>query len=147
MIENTSERILQSPTVARAQRSLSTVDYDCGFHFYTAIGDYTGVTAVSLQDLAEKMRSISLRSVRFHFERGEFQRWIRTLLCDQKLAEGIGLIKPHLSDEALRTEIIARIEEDIGRLEQTAKRGQDWKPLLTIKYSTRPKLSGNAKVD
>jgi hypothetical protein len=136
MTQSVSAENQQPIEVAKARRALSTVNYDCGFHFYTAIGDYTGVTAVSLQDLAEKMHSISLRSVRFHFERGDFQRWIRTLLCDSELAEIIGLIKPHFSDEALRREIIAKIEEHIARLKEIVK-AEDWKPLLTIKYSSR----------
>jgi hypothetical protein len=140
MTQSISEEKQQSTDVAKARRALSTVNYDCGFHFYTAIGDYTGVTAVSLQDLADKMGSISLRSVRFHFERGEFQRWIRTLLCDSELAEDIGLIKPYFSDEALRREIITKIEEHIARLKKTVKE-EDWKPLLIMKYSSQPKLS------
>ncbi len=136
MTQSASVEKPQSTEVAKARRALSTVNYDCGFHFYTAIGDYTGVTAVSLQDLAEKMGSINLGSVRFHFERGDFQRWMRTLLCDSELAEDIGLIKPYFSDEALRREIIAKIEENIARLKKTVKE-EEWKPLLTIKYSSQ----------
>jgi hypothetical protein len=109
MTQNTSKE--SAPTQARA---LSAVDSECGFHFYTAIGDYTGVTATSLQDLIEKMREVPVGSVRFHYERGDFQRWIRTLFCDQELAENIGSIKPTFSDEALRSEIIDQIEENIG---------------------------------
>jgi hypothetical protein len=136
MTQSVSAEKKQPIEVSKARLTLSTVNYDCGFHFYTAIGDYTGVTAVSLQDLAQKMRSISIRSVRFHFERGDFQRWIRTLLCASELAEDIGLIKPHFSDEALRREIISKLEEHIARLKEIVK-GEDWKPLLTLKYSSR----------
>lgn len=79
----------QSVAVAQAQRALSIVNPDCGFHFYTAMGDYTGVTAVSLQDLADKMRSVGVGSIRFHYERGDFQKWVRTIFCDRELAEKI----------------------------------------------------------
>lgn len=136
MSESVSVEKQQSTDVAKARRALSIVNLDCGFHFYTAIGDYTGVSAVGLQDLAQKMRSINLGSVRFHFERGDFQRWIRTLLCDSELAEDIGVIKPYFSDEALRREIIAKIEEHIARLKEIVK-AEDWKPLLTMKYSSQ----------
>lgn len=105
---------------AQARRALSTVNSDCGFHFYTAVGDYTGVTATSLKDLREKMQEVPLGSIRFHFERGDFQRWIRTLFCDPELAESIGLIKPTFSDEALRREISDQIEEHIGHLKGKA---------------------------
>ncbi len=107
--------------IAQSQRALSNVNLDCGFHFYTAIGDYTGVTAVSLQDLAQKMLSVGVGSVRFHYERGDFQRWIRTIFCDRELAEEIGLIKPYFSDEALRREIIDKIEEHLSHLKAVAK--------------------------
>jgi hypothetical protein len=110
----------RSDRVAQAQRALSTVNLDCGFHFYTAIGDYTGITAVSLQDLADKMRSVGVGSVRFHYERGDFQRWVRTIFCDRELAEEIGLIKPYFSDEALRREIIDKIEEHLSHLKAAA---------------------------
>lgn len=112
MTQNTSK----GSTSTQAQRALSNVKSDCGFHFYTAIGDYTGVTATGLQDLTEKMREVPVGSIRFHYECGDFQRWIRTLFCDQELAENIGLIKPTFSDEALRSEIIDQIEENIGHL-------------------------------
>lgn len=121
MTKSVSEKNQQPTPVIQARRALSTVNSDCGFHFYTAIGDYTGVTATSLQDLAKKMSTIPLGSVRFHYERGDFQRWIRTLFCDPELAESIGLIKPHFSDEALRNEIIDKIEEHIGHLKVIAK--------------------------
>ncbi len=60
MTESVSVEKQQSTDVAKARRALSTVNVDCGFHFYTAIGDYTGVTAVSLPDLAEKRAQSAL---------------------------------------------------------------------------------------
>ena len=57
-------------------------------------------------------------------------------MCDSELAEDIGVIKPYFSDEALRREIIAKIEEHIARLKEIVK-AEDWKPLLTMKYSSQ----------
>jgi len=94
----------------------SVVNYEHGFHFYTAVGDYTGVTAISLPDLAQKLRSIQLESVRFHFERGDFQRWIRTRFYDSELAESLGTIKPNYSDEMLRREIMDKVDSHLARL-------------------------------
>lgn len=124
MTQNTPQETQQPPTdAAQARRALSAVTPDCGFHFYTAIGDYTGITATSLQDLADKLSQVSVASVRFHYERGDFQRWIRTMFCVPPLAEDIALIKPYFSDEALRREIITKIQEHIARLKATAKEG------------------------
>lgn len=118
MTESLSEEKQRSISVDQAHRALSTVNEDCGFHFYTATGDYTGITATSIQDLAEKMCSIELGSVRFHFERGDFQRWLRTVFCDSELARSIGSTKPHFSDETLRREIIDKIDSHLKRLKE-----------------------------
>ncbi|MGE5556150.1 MAG: hypothetical protein ACM3UY_07825 [Methanocella sp.] len=121
MTQNTQQADQQPTDEAQARRALSTVNPDCGFHFYTAIGDYTGITATSLQDLTDKLSQVPLASVRFHYERGDFQRWIRTLFCDPKLAEELATIKPYFSDEALRKEIITKITEHIAHLKATMK--------------------------
>jgi len=110
-----------SSAVAQSRRALSVVKYDCGFHFYITLGNYTGVTATSLQDLAQKMRTVSLDSIKFHFERGDFQRWIRYIFCDPELAERIGLISPEFSAEDLRKEIINKIESRLIQLKEIAK--------------------------
>ena len=59
MTQNVSQE-KQYIAVAQARRALSTVNQDCGFHFYTAIGDYTGVTATNLQDLVKKCAQLVL---------------------------------------------------------------------------------------
>ena len=94
MVEDVAEGKAGSKPKADVQslRALSVVAYDCGFHFYTAIGNYSGVTATSLGEFGEKLKTISLDSVKFHFDRADFQRWVRTIFCDPELAESIGLI-------------------------------------------------------
>jgi len=73
---NVEEKQPANSVVAKSHRALSVVNYDCGFHFYTALGNSTGITATSLEDLAQKMRTISLDSIKFHFDRGDFQSWM-----------------------------------------------------------------------
>ncbi len=109
----------QQPTsraTARTLRALSTVADSCGFHFYTDIGKNTGVIATSLEDFAKKLQTISLDSIKFHFERADFQRWIRTIFCDAELAERIGLIGEEYSEEDLRQEIINKVKNHIAKL-------------------------------
>ncbi len=107
-------------SVALSLRALSTVAYSCGFHFYTDVGHDTGVTATSFEEFAEKLQTISLDSVKFHFERADFQRWIRTIFCDAELAESIGLISEEYSEENLRQEIINRVKNHITKLKATS---------------------------
>ena len=62
---------------SEASKILQAVPPDNGFHFYTESGVYAKVIAVSLADFAEKLQKIEIKSVLFHFPRGDFQSWIK----------------------------------------------------------------------
>ena len=53
---------------------LNIVSYAQGFHFCTASGNSTGVTAIGLGDFAEKLKTIDPSSIDFHFRCGDFQK-------------------------------------------------------------------------
>jgi hypothetical protein len=88
-------------------KSLRTVPFESGFHFYTAIGNYTGITATNLNEFAAKLQIIPIESVRFHFQRKDFQRWIKDIFGDTELAEQMNRINQGLSAEDLRKEILS----------------------------------------
>ncbi len=95
---------------------LNTVPYDQGFCFCIA-GNYTGVTATSLVEFAEKLKTIDLNSIKFHLQRNDFQKWIKEVLCDDELAEKINQIKTEqLSGENLREELLQTINSRITHL-------------------------------
>lgn len=87
-----------------------------GFHFCTANGNSTGVTAVGLGDFAEKLKTIDLSSIDFHFRCGDFQKWIREVLRDDELAERISQIKKDLCGENLRTELLETVNSRMVHL-------------------------------
>ena len=95
------------PTIVKPLR---TVPFESGFHFYTAIGNYTGITATNLSEFATKLETIPMESVIFHFRRKDFQRWIEYTIDDAALAERIGRIKGEQSAEGLRKEILKNVE-------------------------------------
>lgn len=97
-------------------RILNAVPYDNGFHFYTAIGNYTGVTATSLAEFAEKLQTIPESSIRFHFQRADFQKWIKNTIVDPELARRISMIKPELSDENLRGALLKDVQARLVEL-------------------------------
>ena len=68
------------------QNSLIDVPFEQGFHFCTNGGRYTGISAVSLADLAEKLKTIDADSISFHLDRGDFQKWVTDIFCDEELA-------------------------------------------------------------
>ena len=72
---------------------LRTVPYEKGFHFYTAPGIFTGETATSLDAFEKKLQVVPAYSVNFHFQLGDFQKWIEDTLGDVELARRISSIK------------------------------------------------------
>ena len=91
-------------------KPLTTVSFENGFHFYTAIGNYTGITATNLSEFAAKLQLVPKESVTFHFHRKDFENWIRYTIKDVALAERIGRTKGEQSTEDLRKEILRTVE-------------------------------------
>ena len=95
---------------------LNIVSYAQGFHFCTANGNSTGVTAIGLGDFAEKLKTIDISSIDFHFRCGDFQKWIREVLGDVELAERISQIREDLWGQNLRTELLETVNSRIVHL-------------------------------
>jgi hypothetical protein len=94
-----------------------------GFHFYTAIGNYCGVSACSLEEFGDALQYVCSEAIVFHFERGDFQNWIRNVIGDTELAQRIDDIKMcerHLSAESCRKELVDAVRIRLLQLE-TAK--------------------------
>jgi len=53
----------------------------------------TGMTASSAVEFAEKLQIIPLESVMFHFQRQDFQKWLKNTVGDEELAKRIDQIK------------------------------------------------------
>jgi hypothetical protein len=99
---------------------LRIVPHSQGFHFYTAVGDYCGVTAHSLEEFANALQYVCSESVLFHFERGDFQKWIRDVIGDNELAQEVDDIKMcerHLSSECCRKELVDKVKVRILQLQ------------------------------
>ena len=102
-----------------ASKILRSVSEQEGFHFYIAIGEPTGETAVSLADFVKKLEIVDVRSVNFHFSRKDFEKWIRGIIGDAELAlrvGRIGRIRLGIKGEALRNEIIRVVKVRLNEL-------------------------------
>ena len=91
-----------------------------GFHFYMAVGDYCGVSVHSLEEFADALQYVCSEVIVFHFERGDFQNWIRDVIGENELAKRIDDIKMcerHLAAESCRTEILERVNVRLFQLE------------------------------
>jgi hypothetical protein len=84
-----------------AQKILSPVPYAQGFHFFMTDGHYSGETAMSLCAFLKDMGHIDIKSIRFNFERGDFQKWLRTAIGDEELAQSIDNLGKKVPEETL----------------------------------------------
>ena len=76
------------------------------FHFCIGIGEYTGMSAASYKDFMTSIKKVEAKSLNFHIERGDFQKWILDIFKDEKLASEIEQIqKQNLQGRALRTQL------------------------------------------
>jgi hypothetical protein len=89
---------------------LRTVPFEKGFHFYTSLGNYTGITATNLSEFAAKLQIVPSESVIFHSQRKDFQNWIRYTIKDATLAERMGKTKLDQSVEDLRKEVLSIVK-------------------------------------
>jgi hypothetical protein len=106
------KQLILKPTIVKSTsvKPLRTVPFESGFHFYTAIGNYTGMTATNLSEFAAKLKTIPAESISFHFQRKDFQKWIQYTIKDAALAERISRTKGEQSAEGRRKEILSTVE-------------------------------------
>jgi hypothetical protein len=97
---------------------LKTMPFENGFHFFTEHGKYTGITATSTVEFAEKLQIIPIQSVMFHFQRQDFQKWLKNTVGDEELAKRIDQIKAWSSDENLRKELFKTVHARIAEFQR-----------------------------
>jgi hypothetical protein len=110
---------LASCNAETAQKILIPVPYDHGFHFFMPDGHYTGETAISLCTFLRDLGSVDVESIKFHFERNDFQKWIRTTIGDEELAHRIEKLDKKLQGETLQQQLTAIVQKRISELQLT----------------------------
>jgi hypothetical protein len=106
----------QNISESKIVKILSTVPHDKGFHFFTDLGRNTGETATSLETFAQKLEKINADSVKFHFQRNDYQNWIQTTVGDGVLAERINRISGQLPVEDLRNELVKTVQKRLTQM-------------------------------
>jgi hypothetical protein len=80
------------------------------------------LTVQSLEEFLSALRTVDGKSLRFHTERGDFERWIRQVVGDDTLADSLNaLTTEKLSTEKLRTRTATLVERRINELKVIAK--------------------------
>jgi hypothetical protein len=104
-------------SIEKAQKILSPVPYSQGFHFFMSDGHYSGETALSLCAFLRDLGHTDMQSIRYHFDRLDFQKWLRTTIGDEELAQRIDKINKTSSDEILRKQLIDIVQNRISELQ------------------------------
>ena len=102
-----------------AQKILSSVPYDQGFHFFMPDGHYSGETAMSLCSFLRDLGSFDVQSIKFHFDRGDFQKWLRTTIGDEELARMVDKIDKESPEESLLEKLEDIVQKRITELQLT----------------------------
>jgi len=97
---------------------LRTVPPDQSFLFFEDIGKYTGRLAANLTDFCENIKTIDIKSVKFHAVRGDYERWIRETLHDTELARKLKRMKKSGSGEQLRNKILQSVRKRLNELQK-----------------------------
>jgi len=104
-----------------ALKILRTVPREKAFYFFTSVGNYTGMSAASLKEFTERMNEVNTKSLEFHLQRRDFEKWVDEVLQDKDLAFEIKrLQKFNLTGDALRNQLSMAVSRRFKRL--TAQR-------------------------
>ncbi|MDI6905714.1 MAG: DUF5752 family protein [Candidatus Bathyarchaeia archaeon] len=91
-------------------RILRTLPREKAFYFFTSIGNYTGESASSLKEFMDKINEVDVKSLEFHFYRGDFEKWIAEILEDEGLAEEIKKLHEYgLMGDKLRIQLYTTV--------------------------------------
>lgn len=112
-----------------ATKVLRTLPENEAFYFFEDIDRYTGKSASSLAEFCEMTKNVDKKSIIFHFDRQDFERWAKETLHDPKLAKRINNIKKTKSEERLRTQIYKVSKKRLEELNNRHQRKRHAKPL------------------
>lgn len=80
-------------------------------------GHYTGETATSLCSFLKDLGSVDVQSIKFHFERDDFQKWIKNIIKDLELADRIDRLGKKLPEEQLQQKLTDVVQKRISELQ------------------------------
>jgi alpha-amylase len=105
-----------------ARRMLRPVPVEKGFTFSYEFARPTQLTVRSLEEFLSALKKVNFKSIEFHKERGDFERWVRQVIGDSALADELNaLTTEKLNGEKLRTRIFIVVEQRIDELKTIAK--------------------------
>jgi len=95
--------------------SVKSAEPDKAFYFHISQGVFAGEKAASLEEFAKKIKLIDIKSLEFHLQRRDFERWMVDVFGEAKLAEEIRKLwskKPN--EPTLREQLYSIILSRVG---------------------------------
>ncbi len=115
---------LQKPELA-AKWILRRLTVEKGFTFFFEFARPTKVITYNMFEFAEALKTMNVKSINYHFERGDFESWLSQVIGDKKLAQRINSITDeNLSGERLRERLVRIVDGRIKQLEVLAAKGE-----------------------
>ena len=106
----------------QAAAILRELPQDKAFYFYRAVDSPLNVSARSLKEFVERIKTVEANSLSFHTQRGDFENWI-SMLGDADLSRRVGAVRTSkLSGEALRTKMHGTTKSRVDQLSRLAMR-------------------------
>jgi len=97
---------------------LRIVSPNNAFYFFIDAGKYTDKCSTCLADFCNTIQTIDIRSVEFHFKRGDFAKWIKGTLGDSELALEIEQVSKTIQGEELRKTLHQTVEARVNKLKK-----------------------------
>jgi len=93
-----------------------------GFTFFYEFARPTQMTVYGIEEFSAALSAVDVKSIEFHTERGDFERWSRHVMGDTTLADKLREIANQRSrGEALLKKTAGAVDQRIKELKTTAK--------------------------
>jgi hypothetical protein len=93
----------------------SVLPEDMAFHFYFGLDQPAGVSARSVKEFYEAVKTVASESLEFHVERGDFENWMNTAVEDDVFARELAALRQEeLEGEVLRKQILLALQNRFG---------------------------------
>lgn len=80
------------------------------FHFYQDVGVPANKSASTLKEFRECLKAVDSKSIAFHLDRGDFEKWVSEMLKDEALAATIkGIREQNLPPEEAKRELVRAV--------------------------------------
>lgn len=130
---------------ANATEVLRSLPENEAFYFFEDMDKYTGKSASNLAEFCKMTKSVDKNSIRFHFKRHDFERWIKETLRDPLLARRISSIKEPRSEEKLRNQIHRVSKKRLKELNKSLHKKRHQAQTARVQKTKVVKKKGSSK--